>query len=63
MIDRVAAGEHLTVTRSGRPVARLTPLPREGLDAAALLARWRQLPPVDPDALRRDIDELIDPRL
>ena len=33
------------------------------LDAATLLERWRHLPPVDPEALRRDIDRIIDPSL
>jgi hypothetical protein len=34
-----------------------------GLSGDALLARWRHLPPIDPVTLRRDIDELIDPKL
>lgn len=63
MVTRVQAGERLTVTRSGRPVAELRPLPRRGLDAATLLERWRHLPQVDPDALRHDIDQLADPSL
>jgi hypothetical protein len=28
-----------------------------------LLGRWRKLPPMDPDTLRRDIDKIIDPSL
>jgi hypothetical protein len=44
-------------------VAELRPLTRPGLAADALLARWRRLPPLDPVAVRRDIDELIDPSL
>ena len=63
VIDRVLAGESVTVTRGGRPVAELRPLPAPGLDAAALLERWKNLPTVDPDRLRRDIDALIDPSL
>lgn len=63
VVDRVAAGEVLTVTRAGQPVARLVPLPRHGLTADALLARWRHLPPVDPAALRTDIDDVLDPSL
>lgn len=35
----------------------------EPLDAVTLLDRWRQLPPVDPEAFRRDIDRIIDPSL
>ncbi len=63
VIDRVLAGEHLTVTRSGRPVAQLRPLPRRGPDPATLLDRWRHLPHLDPAALRHDIDRIIDPSL
>lgn len=63
IIDRVLAGERLTVTRSGRPVASLHPLPRRGPDPATLLDRWRHLPHLDPTALRQDIDQAIDPSL
>lgn len=63
VVDRVQAGERLTVTRSGRPVAELRPLPRRALDASTLLERWRRLPDVDPVRLRSDIDDLMDPSL
>lgn len=63
VIDRVAAGEPLTVTRDGRPVAELRPIRARGLPAAVLLERWRRLPDVDPVALRRDVDALIDQAL
>jgi prevent-host-death family protein len=63
VVDRVVAGESLVVTRSGEPVARLLPVRRRGLDAATLLARWRRLPTVDPDALRADVDATFDPSL
>jgi prevent-host-death family protein len=63
VIDRVIAGEALVVTRAGKPVAELRPIRRRGLDMATILARWRNLPPVDPIAFRADIDEAIDPRL
>ena len=63
VIDRVQAGERITITRDGRPVAELRPLPRRPLNAEELLARWRLLPPMDPNRLRADIDEIIDPRL
>ncbi len=60
VIDRVAAGEHLTVTRSGKAVAELRPLRPHALTAVVLLDRWRHLPPMDADALRRDIDATLD---
>lgn len=63
VVDRVARGEQLVVTRDGNPVAELRPLARRGLDAATLLERWNRLPPVDPGAFRRDVDELIDSSL
>lgn len=63
VLDRVAGGEILTVTRAGKPVAELRPLPSRRLKAAALLANWRRLPHVDPDALRADLDEVVDPSL
>ena len=63
VIDRVQKGERIIVTRSGQPVAELQPLRRKGPDPATLLDRWRHLPLVDPDRMRRDIDEVIDPTL
>jgi prevent-host-death family protein len=62
IVDRVARGEQITITRSGRPVAELRPL-RPALSAEALLSRWRRLPSVDPAALRADVDRLLDSSL
>lgn len=62
VIDRAISGEPITVTRSGRPVAELRAL-RPPLSAEALLERWRRLPPVDPAAVRDDLDRLLDPSL
>ena len=63
VIDRVEAGESLIVSRDGRPVAELRPLPRKPLDAETLLERWRHLPPADPAAWRRDVDSVVDQSL
>jgi prevent-host-death family protein len=63
VIDRVQAGERMTVTRDGRAVAELSPVRRRGVTASVILERWRHLPAVDGEALRRDIDTLIEPRL
>ena len=60
VLDRVEAGEEITITRDGRAVAVLVPAPRRPLTAEALVARWRHLRPVDSVALRRDLDELLD---
>ncbi len=61
LVERVAAGERVVVTRRGRPVAELRPMRSGRLTAAALLRRWRRLPPLDVSAWQRDLDEGIDP--
>ncbi|MBU6312706.1 MAG: type II toxin-antitoxin system prevent-host-death family antitoxin [Actinomycetales bacterium] len=60
VIDAVAAGESVTVTRQGRPVARLVPVKERGTTRAELKAAWVGVPRVDYARLRRDIDEVID---
>jgi antitoxin (DNA-binding transcriptional repressor) of toxin-antitoxin stability system len=60
VVDRAARGEQITITHSGKAVAELRRLPRPALSAEALLSRWRLLPPVDPGALREDVDRLLD---
>ena len=61
VVDRVAAGERLVVTRSGKRVAKLRPLPTADLRADDLLRRWRRLPRLDEAALRADVDGALDP--
>ena len=63
VLDSVARGESVTVTRDGVPVAELRPLPRRGLSAAQLIERRRHLAHIDPDQLRRDIDAVLDSSL
>ena len=63
VIERVHNGEHVTITKSGTPVAELRPLPRRGPAPGVLLERWRHLPHVDPTKVRGDIDAVIDPSL
>lgn len=63
VINRVLAGECLTVTRAGKPVAELRPLPWPGIDATTLLGRWKNLPEVDHDRFRHDVDEVFDASL
>ena len=63
VVDCVAAGGYVTVTRDGRAVAELRPMRPRGLSAVALLERWRRLLVVDPARLRRDLDSLIEPDL
>jgi prevent-host-death family protein len=63
VLDTVARGESVTVTRDGVAVAELRPLPRRGASAAQLIERRRHLAQVDPERLRRDIDSVIDSSL
>lgn len=63
VLDRVLAGERITVTRDGKPVAELRPVPGARLDAHALVERFRRLPSVDPDRFRADVDAVIDQAL
>ena len=60
IVDRAARGEPITITRAGKAVAELRPVPHPPLGPEALLARWRRLPPVDAADLRADIDEMLD---
>lgn len=59
VLDRVQEGEAIVITRDGEDVAELRPV-RKGLSAEALTERWRTLPEMDPETLRRDIDEILD---
>lgn len=63
VLERVARGETLVVTRSGTPIAELRPLRKRPLSAEAVVERAKKLPYVDPAQLRADIDAVIDPRL
>ena len=63
VLDRVARGESLTVTRDGQAVAELRPVSRPPLRAAALLNRWRRLAHVDAARWRADIDATLDSSL
>ena len=63
VLERVARGETLTVTRSGRAVAELRPLPAGALRAEALLHRWRTLPRVEPRKPSADLDAVLDATL
>ena len=60
VVNRVAGGERLIVTRSGTPVAELRPMQSMGLSSSTLLERWRRLPAMDYRKLRDDLDSVID---
>ncbi|MHB8507332.1 MAG: type II toxin-antitoxin system Phd/YefM family antitoxin [Candidatus Dormibacteria bacterium] len=63
VVDRVLAGERVTITRAGKPVAELRPLASEGALTEVVLKRWKHVPVSDFAALRRDLDGIIDPSL
>ena len=63
VLDRVAAGERVVITRDGRPVARLEPMPRGRQTATALVERFRRLPEVHPAPLRAGVDSVVDQQL
>jgi prevent-host-death family protein len=63
VIDRVVAGERVTITRDGRRVAELRPIGRAAVPAAVLVERWSRLPDVDAARFRHDLDEILDARV
>ncbi len=63
VVNRVSRGETLVVTRDGIPVAELRPLAHQGLSADTLLTRWRNLPRVDGERFRADIERVMDATL
>lgn len=60
VVDRVARGERVTVTRSGKPVAELRPLGPSAVPISELVRRRLNLPKVDSDSLRADIDASVE---
>ncbi len=61
---RVAAGERLTITRYGTPVAELGPVPgwrRRFVSRAALAADAAKAPRIDAQRFRDDLDAVVDP--
>jgi prevent-host-death family protein len=63
VVDRVARGEPITITRAGQPVAELRPIARTPLKAGALPARWHRPPPADYQAMRAEMNEVMDPAI
>lgn len=63
ILNRVEGGETMTITRDGSPVALLTPFPQPRLSATALLESWKNVPRIDANSLRHDIDQVLDQNL
>ncbi len=60
VIERARRGEHITITKDGAPAAVLLPVSPPSLSAEVLVARRRNLPPIDPERLRADLDAGVD---
>ncbi|MGM7777039.1 type II toxin-antitoxin system Phd/YefM family antitoxin [Arthrobacter sp. KNU-44] len=60
VLERVAHGETLIVTRDGHEVAELQPVRRRSRRTEQLIASRRHLPRVDVETFRADLDEILD---
>ena len=60
VVDRVARGERVIVTRSGKPVAELRPVGPSAVPISELVRRRLTLPKVDAESLRADIDAAVE---
>ena len=63
VLQRVARGVRLIVTMDGRPVAELRPVARRSKSADVLIERRRNIPSIDIDSLRADLENILDSRL
>ena len=63
VLDRVARGESLVVTRDGAEVAELVPRRRPAKTTADLIAARRTLPRMNLGRLRADVDRILDASL
>ncbi len=52
-------GETFVVTRNSLPVAELRPLPRRFVTATAVAAAFTNVPPIDGERLRSDLDAFV----
>ena len=63
VLREVQAGQTITVTRNGMPVAELRPVPaRRFVPRAAIADAAKRAPRVDLHRLRADLDGVVDPR-
>jgi prevent-host-death family protein len=62
VLREVQAGQTITVTRNGTPVAELRPIPaRRFVPRAAIADAANRAPRVDLARLRADLDAVVDP--
>ncbi len=60
VVDRAAAGESITITRNGTPVAELRPVAKPPMTATRLVTLFKDLPATDPVRFRADTDAGLD---
>ena len=60
VLNRVAHGESLLVTRDGAHGAELRPLQRGAISSAELTARRTSLPALDVEQFTTDVDSVLD---
>ncbi len=41
LVDRVAAGEEVTIAKAGKPMARLVPIPEQGRRPFGIAGHWK----------------------
>lgn len=64
VLRAVQAGETLTVTRNGTPVAEMRPVARSRMVSREIIANARRSAPrIDAGRFRADLDDLVDPTL
>lgn len=63
VLDRVAHGERLVVTKDGDPVAFVSPAPARPRHISEIQRQAATLPPVDAVRLRADVDDIFDQSL
>ncbi|MEP6650909.1 MAG: type II toxin-antitoxin system prevent-host-death family antitoxin [Lapillicoccus sp.] len=63
VLDRVLAGEQITVTKHGKPIVDLVIHREPAVPIDVLIEDARHLPPMDYALLRADIDAIMDTRL
>ncbi|RMI28298.1 type II toxin-antitoxin system Phd/YefM family antitoxin [Nocardia stercoris] len=64
VLAAVEAGESFTITRNGKPVARLEPITRRTFVPVAELVRTNAaVPRVDYSQWRTDMDAMLDPEM
>jgi prevent-host-death family protein len=61
IMRRLDHGETFVVTRNGTPVGELTPMRRHRfVSTDAVLAMFRNAPPIDAAKFRADVDDIAD---